>query len=136
VVEKSRNKLFTLAEAGESFGMDMVKFEDCARWIIARLHPKGAACPHCSTVISGESRLEKWYLFEQLRCQSCHVKFTAATGTHLNGSKLEIREIYLVAALSSLGVSPLKIASTLRVHVDTVANWQSKFRAHQEIAGA
>lgn len=136
MAEISRNMLFTLAEAGDSFGMDMLKFEDCARWVIARLHPEGAACPRCSAAVSGESRLEKWYQFEQIRCQSCHAKFTAATGTHLNGSKLEIREIYLIAALSALGVSPVKIATTLRVHVDTVSNWQDKFHAHQELAGA
>jgi transposase-like protein len=136
MAEKSRNKLFTLVQAGESFGLDMVKFEDCARWIIARLHPDGASCPHCSAAICGDSRLEKWYLFEQLRCPECRTKFTAATGTHINGSKLEIREIYLVAVLSHLGVPSPKIASTLRVHVDTVTNWLSKFRAHQELAGA
>lgn len=134
--ENLGRKLFTISEAGDSFGLDMVKFEDCARWIIARLHPQGATCPHCSTPVTGETRLERWFSFEQIRCQECHIKFTAATGTHLNGSKLEVREIYLVAVLTHLGVSVPRIASVLRVHVDTVVNWQSKFRAIEELAGA
>jgi hypothetical protein len=58
MAEKPRNKLFTLAQAGESFGLDLVKFEDCARWIIARLHPEGTVCPHYSAAISGTRLLD------------------------------------------------------------------------------
>lgn len=129
-------KLFTLAVAGKSFGLDMIGFSECCRWVISQLHPAGAFCPHCSAILTDGNRLEKFYRFEQIRCLECGTKFTAATGTMLNGSKLEVREIYLIAILSHLDVSVQKIASTLRIHVDTVHNWQAKFRAHQELAGA
>lgn len=135
MTENSVNKLFTLAAAGESFGLDMVGFSECSRWIISQLHPAGAFCPHCSAMLTDSNRLEKFYRFEQIRCPECAIKFTAATGTMLNGSKLEIREIYILAVFSNLGVSAQKIASILKIHVDSVRNWQAKFKAHQELAG-
>lgn len=133
--ENPGRKLFTPEEATKFFGLDLIKYEDCCLWITSQLHPLGVFCPECSIQIIDE-RQTKFYKFEQIRCPDCKKKFTAATGTLLNGAKLEPREIYLLSVLSHLGVTATRIAGVLRCHVDTVHNWQAHFQAYQEIAGA
>lgn len=128
--------VFTPAEAGAFFGMDLIKFGDCASWLVSRLHPNGCFCPGCSAVINEKHRMERFQQMEQIRCPECGKKFTAKTGTILNETKLEAREIYLLSVLIYLDVSPTHIAAILRVHIDTVRNWQSKFQALAEVAGA
>lgn len=135
MAENTSNKLFEMGAAARSFGLDMIKWDECALWVISQLHPTGARCPHCSAEISSD-RQGRFFEGKQLRCPDCSKKFTALTGTLLNGSKLELREIYLIAVLSSLGVSGARIAAQLHCHVDTVTNWQHHFQAQQELAGA
>lgn len=127
---------FTPATAGAFFGMDLIKFEECAQWLVARLHPSGIICPGCSVEITDNKRRERFRSLEQIRCPECGKKFTAATGTILNESKLEAREIYLLAVMIWLEVPAKRIAEVLRVHPDTVRNWQMKFQALAEVAGA
>lgn len=128
--------VFTPIDAVTFFGMDLIKFDDCARWLVTRLHPDGVKCPGCSAEVTNSSRLERFRQMEQIRCPECGKKFTAKTGTILNETKLEAREIYLLAVLIYLEVSPAHIATILRVHTDTVRNWQMKFQALAEVAGA
>ena len=128
--------VFTPVDAVAFFGMDLIKFDDCSRWLMSRLHPNGCVCPGCSVQITEQNRLERFRQMEQIRCPECGKKFTAKTGTILNETKLEAREIYLLAVLIFLEVSPAHIAAILRVHTDTVRNWQTKFQALAEVAGA
>lgn len=128
--------VFTPADAAAFFGMDLIKFDESARWLVSRLHPDGAKCPGCSIKITGDNRLERFRRMQQLRCQECGRKFTAKTGTILNETKLEAREIYLLAVMIHLEVAPAAIAAVLRVHTDTVRNWQMKFRALAEVVDA
>lgn len=127
---------FTAAEAGAFFGMDLIKFEDCSRWLVSRLHRDGVSCPGCSVAVTDDKRLERFRLLEQIRCTACGKKFTAATGTILGESKLEAREVYLLAAMIWMEVPPRRMAEVLRVHQDTIRNWQLKFQALAEVAGA
>lgn len=133
--ENPGRKLFTIEAAEKFFGFDLIKYDDCCLWIVSQLHPVGAYCPECSFAVPHVHQ-DRFYKFEQVRCQNCKKKFTAATGTLLSGAKLEPREIYLLAVMSQWGVPAPKIASVLHCHVDTVANWQSHFKAHQELTGA
>lgn len=135
MAEKTGVRLFSMEAAAKHFGLDMIKWEDCARWVVAQLHPDGPACPKCSAPLAEDQR-DTFSLMEQVRCSSCSTKFTAKTGTVISNSKLELREIYLIAVLSHLGVPAQAIAGQLGVHVDTVTTWQSHFRAQQELAGA
>jgi transposase-like protein len=136
MVENIGRQLFIPEAAWKSFGPDMIKFQECALWIVSELHPAGAFCPHCSASIIDECRQARFYTLEQIRCPECKKKFTATTSTSLNGSKLEPREIYLLGVLTHLGVTPAKIAATLRCHVDTVDKWQKDFEAHSGAVGA
>ena len=131
---KQGSQLFSPAAIGKYFGADMLVFDKCVRQLVSEIHSPGASCPNCSAAIA-DQQADRFCTFEQIRCRSCGTKFTAATGTGLNGSKLSPREIYLLAVLTWLEVSPPKIAAVIRCHVDTVQNWQLKFRAYQELAG-
>jgi transposase-like protein len=134
--DKSK-KLFDMEAATNFFGLDLIKYADLARWVVSQLHPAGAKCPHCSAPLSEkEAVVARFNRLDQVRCAGCGRKFTAATNTLLNTSKLEVREIYLIAVLSHLGVSTQRIAAQLHVHPDTVTNWQGHFQAQQELASA
>jgi hypothetical protein len=52
MAENVGNKLFTLAAASRLFGLDLIKFDDCSRWIIARLHPPSVFCLHCTASLT------------------------------------------------------------------------------------
>lgn len=133
MAENTGKKLFDMEAAAKFFGSDLLKVEHVAFWTAAQLHPAGGRCPHCSAAIDGD-RLARFFELKQVRCPDCSKKFTALTGTLLNGSKLEPQDIYLIAVLSHLGVSASRIAAQLRCHVDTVINWQHHFQAQQALA--
>ena len=135
MAENEGLKLFSMEEAGKFFGFDMIKYDECALWVVSHLHPGSAKCPHCSAQVNADAQ-GRFYHLEQIRCVECKRKFTAATGTLLNGSKLEVREIYLIAVLTHCGVSTPQIAATLKCHVDTVTSWQHHFKARREPASA
>ncbi|HAM42123.1 MAG TPA: hypothetical protein DCP69_12550 [Candidatus Omnitrophica bacterium] len=128
---------FTPADVGAEIHYELLKFKEISRWLVSRLHPSGFRCPRCQADLGGvEARREKWESLEQVRCCECGKKFSAATGTLLEGSKLEPREIFLMADYIDLEVPPRRIAERLKIDVGTVRSWQSKFKALAEVAGA
>lgn len=126
-------KIFTPDEVLDAFDMDWLSFGEAARWMVGRLHPSGVWCPACSASIVDEKRFARFFAMKQVRCPSCGKKFTATTGTFIEGVKLEAREIILLAVLLALDVSPARIASVLRIHIDTVRNWRDRFSAMAEV---
>lgn len=135
----SENKVlaaFTPAEVGAEVHFELLKFTEVAKWLVTRLHPSGMWCPRCSHDLGVDSaqRWERWYSLEQVRCPACGKKFSATTGTLLEGSKLEPREIFMLADYLDLDVSPRRIAARLKVDIGTVRSWQQKFQAVAEVA--
>jgi len=120
----------------DSFSAECLAKVTVGRWVVDQLHPAGACCPHCKVGISDEKRLERWYQCERIQCKECGRFFTSLTGTILQSSQLDPVEVYLLAVLSELEVPAAKIAAVIDVHKDTVRNWQAKFRALAEVAGA
>jgi len=118
-----------------NFSADCLSWVTVGRWVIDQLHPGGARCPHCKVEITDEKRVERWYQCERIQCKDCGRFFTSLTGTILQSSQLDPREIYLLAVLSELEVPAAKIAAVISVHKDTVRNWQQKFKALAEVAG-
>ena len=127
--QQGQTRIFSMAAAAEAFGAGMLKEDHCVRWIVSSLHPDNPCCPHCSVPVSVGAQT-RFYQLEQIRCHACGKKFTAATGTLLCGSKLDARQIYLLAVLLFLEVPPARIAGVLRCHVDTVHNWSSHFSSN------
>ena len=128
---------FTPAEVGAEMCYELIKFAEVSRWLVTRLHPSGMWCPRCSADLGDSAqRWERWYALEQVRCPECGKKFTASTGTLLEGAKLEPREIFLLADYLDLDVPPKRIAARLKIDLATVRSWQQKFLAVAEVAGA
>lgn len=120
------------------FSADDLSWLGAGHWVIDQLHPTGQRCPHCQTELTDEKRLGRWYQCERIQCpnKGCGRFFTSLTGTILQASQLDPREIYLLAVLSELEVPPAKIAKVIAVHKDTVRSWQAKFQALAEVVGA
>jgi hypothetical protein len=121
-----------------AFSADFLSRDETSRWVIDRLHPSGQRCPHCREELLDEKRLARWYQCERIQCKNkeCGRFFTSITGTILQGAQLDTREFYLLAVLSELETPVVKIAAIIGVHKDTVRDWQSKFSAMAEVAGA
>jgi transposase-like protein len=124
------------AKCLENFSADCLSWLTVGHWAIDQLHPEGQRCPECKTEIVDEKRMDRWYQCERIQCKSCGRFFTSLTGTILQASQLDPREIYLLAVLSELEVPAAKIASVIDIHKDTVRAWQQKFKALAEVAGA
>lgn len=143
---KEGNGVFTPADALAAFGLDMIDTTDCTGWLVSMLHRDFPACPHCSSPIApvieekrtplDENRLSRYRLLEQVRCPACSRKITAATGTMIDGSKLDPREIYLLAVLLGLDIPTRQIADVLHLDPTTVRSWEKKFKALAEVAVA
>jgi transposase-like protein len=137
MAEKRGAGHFTPAEVGAKFQFELLDRGEVCRWFVTRLHPQGFQCPNCSRDLTDSARrLEKWESLEQVRCPHCLTKFTAKTGTLLEGCKLEPREVFLLANYLDLEVPPRRIAERLRVDIGTVRSWQQKFQALAEVVGA
>lgn len=128
---------FTPADVGKEMHFELLKFGQVSSWLVSRLHPSGFFCPKCSIDLGdSQARKEKWASLEQVRCPDCGAKFTAKTGTMLEGCKLEPREVFMMADYLDLDVAPRRIAERLRIDIGTVRSWQAKFKALAEVAGA
>lgn len=99
----------------------------CREWLLSVLHPGGAVCPGCGAVITSEKQLKTWRNLGRVSCGSCEKFFTAATGTILQGSKLDIRAVYSLALLFGFKVPIAQVARALTLSYSTVENWHSRF---------
>jgi len=124
----NNTKVLSPAECLREFSADSLSWANVGRWVIDQLHPSGQRCPHCQEELVDETRLEHWYECERIECKGCGRFFTSLTGTMLQSSQLDPREVYLLAVLSELKIPREQIASILSVHKDTVRNWQAKFQ--------
>ena len=122
-------------ECLRSYSADSLAWMGPGRWTIDQLHPDGQRCPHCSEEIRDEKRMDRWYQCERIQCKHCGHFFTSLTGTILQSSPLDPREVYLLAVLSELEVPAAKIATVIDVHKDTIRNWQMKLKAQAEVVG-
>ncbi|MEK6812724.1 MAG: hypothetical protein AABX86_01260 [Nanoarchaeota archaeon] len=120
-------KTFTTADAFQSFSANFLNNEICTRWLINRLHPDGAVCPHCQTKIIDETTLDNFANMSRCKCKSCNKWFSATVGTILHNAHLEPAEVYLLAVLLELKIDIKTIAKILGVHPGSIKNWKMKF---------
>ena len=72
-------------------------------------------------------------MFGRVKCSTCGVRYNAATGTMIEGSKLDAREIILMSLFIAMNIPAETIASVMHIHKDTVRNWRTKFRSLEGI---
>ena len=115
------------------FGADDLAWSEVCRWWVQHLHPGGPACPACSTHVTDDARLSRFREFAEIRCPACGKRFTAKTGTILDGSKLDPREVYLLAFLLALKLPTRQIADIIKCDPNTVRAWAARFEAHSAL---
>lgn len=124
------------AECLKDFSADSLSWDHVGRRVIDQLHPEGQRCPHCGVELVDEKRVDRWYQCERIECKSCGRFFTSLSGTILQSSPLDPREVYLLAVLSALQIPREQIADILSIHKDTVRNWQQRLQTQKEHASA
>ena len=109
----------------------MRRFPDDATaeaWFIERRWPDGISCPHCGSVNVQTGAKHKSMPF-RCREKECGKRFSAKTGTVMEGSKLGF-QVWMVATY--LLTTSLKSVSSLKLHRDLNINQRSAwFLAHR-----
>ncbi len=116
------------------FGPSSLDEVACRETALRLLHPDGAACPECWLKIDDEPA-SGFRRGRRCVCGRCGRWFTARTGTILQGTHLDDRQIILLAVLIDLmdnGITPARIAEIVGVSVDTVRDWQKRFRVFDD----
>ena len=109
----------------------MRKFPDDATaeaWFLERRWPSGIACPHCGSANVQTGAKHKTMPF-RCREKECAKRFSAKTGTVMEGSKLGF-QVWMVATF--LLATNLKSVSSMKLHRDLNINQRSAwFLAHR-----
>lgn len=106
---------------------EMLDIGNVTRWLLEQLHPSGPACPECGISITSRFGLQNWYDLKRVKCQNCGNHSTAAAGTILASTPLDVRQIYMMAILIGAGVDRRKIASMFNTRLQTVQAWDDRF---------
>ena len=109
----------------------MRKFPDDATaeaWFIERRWPSGIACPHCGSLNVQTGAKHKTMPY-RCREKECAKRFSAKTGTVMEGSKLGF-QVWMVATFQLC--TNLKSVSSMKLHRDLKINQRSAwFLAHR-----
>ncbi|MCL4873841.1 hypothetical protein KJ039_07160 [bacterium] len=119
---------FTTAEALADFTAAWLNEDRCRQWVIDQLHDFAARCPSCGLALDDDASFRAG---KRCHCGRCGRWFTATTGTFLEGAHLDFRQVYLLAVLIELKLSPRQIAYFVGVSADTVRLWIKRFRAFE-----
>lgn len=121
---KSDREGISLAELFKRWPTD----EAAEAWFVARRWPHGVVCPHCGStnVQSGAKHKTMPY---RCREKECAKRFSAKTGTVMEGSKLGFQTWMIATYLLSTN---LKSVSSMKLHRDLSINQRSAwFLAHR-----
>ncbi len=123
-VGKSNRKGISMVELFRQFPSDRA----AEAWYIERHWPDGIACPHCGSlnVQTGAKHKSMPY---RCREKECAKRFSAKTGTVMEGSKLGF-QVWMIATY--LLSTSLKSVSSVKLHRDLNINQRSAwFLAHR-----
>lgn len=96
--------------------------------ILRQLYNDGPKCASCGARITGDRALKTFWRGDRTYCAGCGCKFSPRANTLLDGSHLTYAQAEVIFVLISLGVDHDRIASMAKVHIDTVATWNSKIK--------
>lgn len=122
-----------LAELVHRFGPGFLSEEACRAWLLEALHPDGARCPQCRAPVS-DGQAASYRAGRKVACASCGRWFNAMTGTPLTGSKLDCRQLVLIALCLGLGLETGQAARLARVSPETVRAWRGRLSALETLA--
>ena len=121
---KSHRKGISMVELFRQFPDDAT----AEAWFIERRWPTGIACPHCGSANVQTGAKHKTMPY-RCREEECAKRFSAKTGTVMEGSKLGF-QIWMIATY--LLSTSLKSVSSMKLHRDLNINQRSAwFLAHR-----
>ena len=121
---KSHRKGISMVELFRRFSDDAT----AAAWFIERRWPTGIACPHCGSTNVQTGAKHKTMPY-RCREKQCAKRFSAKTGTVMEGSKLGF-QVWMIATY--LLSTSLKSVSSMKLHRDLNINQRSAwFLAHR-----
>lgn len=127
MVESSAKSMSYLKEAIKTFSAEFLDDALCNYWFISLSHPSGPRCPKCGKEIIDNTTLKNFNTLKRCNCKFCNHSFTAKSKTILpQGSKLSVREFFLLSLLLGFGIEIKEIARILKIHPVTVNLWQKK----------
>lgn len=132
-VKTNTSHIITPEEVVKDFNAHFLDESFCIQYILDKLHPRSTQCPHCKQDIKDDTTLDNFFAAKRCQCKSCKRWFTATTGTFLQGSQLNARQIVLLMLLLGYQINNRDIARILSVHPDTVSLWQKKINALKDI---
>ena len=124
----------TLSCAGRVVLADLLDGAACRRWVLERLHPAGPRCPGCDEFITDATTLANFWSGARCVCKTCGKWFTAVSGTFLQGSRLDCKQIFIIALFADILASGLdvgRIAAAAGASSDTVRIWIKRFKAFE-----
>jgi transposase-like protein len=125
---------FTPMHAGRARLAEFLDEEACRRWVLERLHPHGARCPRCDTLITDITTLKNFWSEGRCNCKRCDRWFTALSGTFLEGANLSIEQIFALAVLTGFmneGVTVKRMAAAVGVSENTIRTWIRRFKVFE-----
>lgn len=105
--------------------VDLVNEEECRRFLVRRFHPAGAHCPHCGVVLP-TAAADRFAEGGRLHCRDCGRWFTWTTGTVIEDSKLDVRQLVLLILLTFCHASAESIALATRLTPQSVRSWRRR----------
>jgi len=102
-------------------------------FILHQLHPGPLpTCPECGAALDDETTQRNFWGGRRCTCKSCRRWFSATTGTYLQGTQMSFAQVFLLCnliELSTVEITPGRIAEAVGVSVDTVRIWKSRLKA-------
>jgi len=113
------------AEIAKRFDRDQMDEAAC-RFMIARILKPAPICPNCKISLSDLER-ERLYNGKTLICNSCGVKHSLRSGTHINGIHCDYRDIVLVAIMRYWGAPISSISKATNISTATIRRLTERF---------
>ena len=109
----------------EGFCPRFLDEEFCRGFLFDLVHMGEFTCPYCGYDIM-EKYFDDFYKNNPIYCPGCRKDFRASTGTILSSSKLNSRQIVLLAVMLELSRSVESIAERLGIARQAIPRWKRK----------
>jgi transposase-like protein len=96
----------------------------CRQWLIDELHPKGVQCPRCGEIQRSSHIITLAYSMKRIACEECKRKFSAFSGTVLEGTRLTARQLVAMLMGFRFKRGDQEIARMALVSRTTVFRWR------------
>ena len=120
-------KPFPLTAMETAFAPGMVDADYARATLITALHGHLPKCPRCETPITNR-QYNKFAQMNPIRCKKCGFAFNPYTGTIFSGTKIPLRDLFLMLLGFHLNLPLRLIAHHTGIPYRTVAWWKNKIK--------